>query len=369
MEISSAFTSSSSPQQPLADPLKEDDNSVKPIEQSETNIVSRDQLLADVKSIYAGLAMVEALTSAFDRCRMAIEDDDIEDCRHQMKLIGHQQPHQYTEFLYNLPILGDRSHGSPSIEPLKPNIAPDGECHSHPNQATTPHTSSVKLPLKPNPDSYELWSNRRSFTLKPCLERPSKQLVKICILSCMFALACTASASVASRRTDYSLHSRQLEAPSNDSNDKIAQDWFFHLIYMGIFIAQFIAAHIVKEPLVVHGVSMAFYGAAFLLMVFGQTEVHFNILFSIWFMDTITTVIWICHDLKSVDPNMRKPAVLFIIVMAILLDSGISGLFASISNSASATKEFAVFLVPCIGFAAFLRSGIQSLYRQVKQPV
>ncbi|KAI1348029.1 hypothetical protein F5Y01DRAFT_318110 [Xylaria sp. FL0043] len=285
----------------------------------------------------------------------------------------------FSHWIYCLytPVQSGGLHNSRSNELLPPDYYPGG----NPRKASTLEIR-VDIPLN------ELWSNYHNVIqssldltancyLKSAISRWMRQTertLKYYIWLLVPSLACPALASVPNNLPHSALGSGQLEQPKGASDDS-ALVWFWYpTVIVGILVGEFAAVHILDEPLLLHGVSMGISAGAFLLMAFNQHEIPFHVQFSTWGMCAILTIAWTRHDTLNLRPEMRRLAVFAVIVVAFLLDSAISGAFASAGNSVFATSDspstafiFTTFLLPCMAMSAFLCSGMRAIYRQVVQ--
>ncbi|KAI1742634.1 hypothetical protein F4680DRAFT_411281 [Xylaria scruposa] len=204
--------------------------------------------------------------------------------------------------------------------------------------------------------------------------RQKKRSLKNFIFCFAFSLADFAFAFIAPSHQDFALESRQLGAPNNvRDNDDLAWLWYPPIV-VGILVGEFVAVYILGDPLLLHGVSMGISAGAYLVMVFNQHKIPFHVQISTWVMCAILTIVWTYYDMLKLCPETRRLAVLAVIVIGFLLDSGISSVFASTGDSVFVSNDspstafiFATFLLPCMTMSAFLCSGLQGLYRQTTQ--
>ncbi|KAI0438452.1 hypothetical protein F4803DRAFT_534909 [Xylaria telfairii] len=286
-------------------------------------------------------------------------------------------------YLTKLPVTG-RLYPN---ELFEPNFNRDGQRYGNRKKRKIPEISD-NLPFHQHSDSYKSLSNLHNmdqFPLDlgynwgsknslPDLLKQVKLSLKYYILSLVPSLACIAAASVTASRPNLALESRQPEPPSSGS-DNVSIAWLWYpTAAAGILVGEFAAVYILHDPLLLHGVSMAISAGAYLLMVFHRHEIPFHIQFSTWGMCAIYTIAWTYYDTLNLRPEMKRLAVLAVIVTGFLLDSGISSVFASVGSSVFATNDspsiafmFATFLLPCMAMSAFLCSGIQGIYHQVTQ--
>ncbi|KAI0487701.1 hypothetical protein F4859DRAFT_510268 [Xylaria cf. heliscus] len=104
--------------------------------------------------------------------------------------------------------------------------------------------------------------------------RHTKWFLKYCLLSFFPSLAYVATAAAIPSHHNFALDSRQVEVPGSDDGGLA---WFWYLtIVASILVGEFTAAYILKDPLLLHGVSMGLSAASYLLMVFGQDKIPFH---------------------------------------------------------------------------------------------
>ncbi|KAI0183705.1 hypothetical protein EV127DRAFT_516763 [Xylaria flabelliformis] len=285
------------------------------------------------------------------------------------KSITHLQSYYYTQSQC-VPTLPWEPHHSWSNGLLEPNSHSDRQYNVNSRKAEMPK-SSVHTTFPQHFYPGPAWCSKG---MMPGLLRQTKRSLKSYILCLAPSLPYVALASVAPSRSNFALESRQLEAP-NSVKDNGDLAWLcYPTIVVGILIGEFAAVHILGDPLLLHGVSMGISAGAYLLMVFNQHEIPFHIQFSTWGMCAVLTVVWTYYDTLKLCPETRRLAVLAVIVIGFLLDSGISSVFASTGNSVFVSNDspstafiFATFLLPCMTMSAFLCSGLQGLYRQTMQ--
>ncbi|KAI3332107.1 hypothetical protein HD806DRAFT_479441 [Xylariaceae sp. AK1471] len=213
--------------------------------------------------------------------------------------------------------------------------------------------------------------NQSILSLCRCFQRPARHHA-LCFISFFVSAA---SASVMPNSVDRTPETGQ-SMTTNYQSDGNGLSWpWYPAIVTGILAGEFAAVHILREPLLFHGISMGISAGAFLLMAFNH-EVPFHLQFSTWIICAILTIVWIHHDTLDLRQESRQVAVLCVIVGGVLLDIGISSAFTSSGSSMFATNDspsaaflLASFLLPCISMSAFLCRGIRGLYRQVTSNV
>ncbi|KAI0154940.1 hypothetical protein GGR57DRAFT_100675 [Xylariaceae sp. FL1272] len=227
-----------------------------------------------------------------------------------------------------------------------------------------------------SPDPTSRWNNWVTSSSILRLITRSSSILRFHSILCVLSIPCLATAAVTKDNASLVLHPDQTGTTSDGSRNGHLSWLLYPGIVASLLVGEFVAAHILGDPLLLHGVSMAISAGAFLLMALNQHEVPLQVQFSTWGMCTISTIAWLYYDtlpLRHV-PDMRRLAVFIVIVCGFILDSVISNALSSASNSIfpkddspSTAFLFATFLLPSMALSAFLRSGIHGAYHHIRQ--
>ncbi|KAI0970904.1 hypothetical protein F4678DRAFT_462037 [Xylaria arbuscula] len=375
------------PRQTRMNPPEEEDDSLRRIKEPGTHPISQKQLVAATEDEDPRDREIWAQVSRYWYAHAKKETPKVGRLYHHLSILAKPNPLHLLHYYWTalcVPIQPEEFHFSRSNAIFELNQKLDETSKTKDSPKT-----EADIPLHRRSTSYgplSVLANLNQFPLGPptdCVSktlmtrqmRQSKWILQYYIWYLFPSLAYTAIASAATSRSNATLDPGQQNRSSGVSDDGTLVWLWYPAVVAAILLGEFAAVHTLGEPLLLHGVSMGISAGAYLLMVFNQHEIPFHVQFSTWGMCAIITIAWTHYDTLNLRPEMRRLAVLAIIVVGFILDSAISGsVFASTGNSVFGTSDspstvfiFTTFLLPCMTMSAFLCSGIRTIYRQIVQ--